>query len=168
MEVGDGDHPQQCAVRLAAGFGSCGGSLERNEQREGEMHGALKIASGPPFALPLAADASVEGAPTTPGRPPSGSEGRSMADTHRFMVDRHEGDLSVVEVDGRAMLDLPRWLLPPAARADDVLAVTVEASGDRAVITIERDVAATARAQDAARAAVERLKKKDRGGDRHC
>jgi len=91
-----------------------------------------------------------------------------MADTHRFMVDRHEGDLSVVEVDGRAMLDLPRWLLPPAVRADDVLAVTVEASGDRAVITIERDVAATARAQDAARAAVERLNKKDPGGDLHC
>ena len=87
-----------------------------------------------------------------------------MADTHRFIVDRHEGDLSVVDVDGRAMLDLPRWLLPLAARGDDVLAVTVEASGDRALITIERDAAATAHAQDAARAATERLRKKDPGG----
>ena len=88
-----------------------------------------------------------------------------MADTHQFIIDRHEGDLSVVEVDGRAMLDLPRWLLPPAARGDDVLAVTVEASGDRAAITIERDAAATARAQEAARAAAQRLRKKDPGGD---
>lgn len=88
-----------------------------------------------------------------------------MPDTHQFMVDRHEGDLSVVTVDGRAMLDLPRWLLPPTARGDDVLAVTVEASGDRAVITIERDTAATARAQEAARAAARRLKTKDPGGD---
>ncbi len=88
-----------------------------------------------------------------------------MADTHQFTVDRHEGDLSVVAVDGRALLDLPRWLLPPAARGDDVLAVTVEASGDRALITIQRDAAATARAQEAARAAMQRLKKKDPGGD---
>ncbi len=88
-----------------------------------------------------------------------------MRDTHQFIVDRHEGDLSVVAVDDRAMLDLPRWLLPPAARGDDVLAVIVEASGDRAVITIERDTAATAGAQEAARAAVRRLKTKDPGGD---
>jgi hypothetical protein len=91
--------------------------------------------------------------------------GTHMPDTHRFIVDRHEGDVSVVEVDGRAVLDLPRWLLPPAARGDDVLAVTVAASEDRAVITIERDAAATARARDQARVALDRLKRKDPGGD---
>ena len=49
-----------------------------------------------------------------------------MAEQHRLIVDRHEEDLTVVEVDGRASLDLPRWLLPAATRGDDVLAVTVE------------------------------------------
>lgn len=88
-----------------------------------------------------------------------------MPETHRWIVDRHEGDRSVVEVDGGALLDLPRWLLPPAARGDDVLAVTVEADADRAVVTVERDAAATAAAREAARAAIERLKRKDPGGD---
>jgi len=43
-----------------------------------------------------------------------------MPDTHRFIIDRHEGDLAVVEVDGGSLLDFPRWLLPHAARPDDV------------------------------------------------
>ena len=88
-----------------------------------------------------------------------------MKETHQFIVDRHEGELSVVEVDGKTFLDLPRWLLPPATRSDDVLAVAVEADGDRAVVTLTRDAAATARAQAEAAAAVERLKRRDPGGD---
>ena len=88
-----------------------------------------------------------------------------MPESHQLIVDRHEGDLAVVEVDGKTFLDLPRWLLPLAARGDDVLAVTVEADADRAVITIVRDADATARAQAQARAAIERLKQKDPGGD---
>ena len=88
-----------------------------------------------------------------------------MKETHRFIVDRHEGALTVVEVDGKTFLELPRWLLPGSARADDVLAVTVEAEADRAVVTLERDAAATARAQADAAAAVERLKRRDPGGD---
>ena len=88
-----------------------------------------------------------------------------MPETHTFIIDRHEGDLAVVEVDGREFVDLPRWLLPAGARADDVLAVTVDAGPERATITIVRDADATARARDAARAAVERLKRRDPGGD---
>jgi hypothetical protein len=90
---------------------------------------------------------------------------RTMPETHRWIVDRHEGDRSVVEMDGDGMLDLPRWLLPPAARGDDVLTVTVAADGDRTVISVQRDAAATAAAREAARAAIERLKRKDPGGD---
>jgi hypothetical protein len=88
-----------------------------------------------------------------------------MTDLHQFIVDRHEADFSVVEVDGRVTLDLPRWLLPPTASGDDVLAVTVEPAGDRVVITVARDAAATASAQASARAAVDRLKRNDPGGD---
>ncbi len=88
-----------------------------------------------------------------------------MKETHRFIVDRHEEALTVVEVDGTVFLDVPRWLLPGATRADDVLAVTVEAEADRTVVTLERDTAATARAQADAAAAVQRLKRRDPGGD---
>ena len=88
-----------------------------------------------------------------------------MAEVHRFIVDRHEDDVSVIEIDGRTVLDVPRWLLPTGARGDDVLAVTVEAGAERAVITVARDAAATERAKAAGRRAVERLKPKDPGGD---
>lgn len=88
-----------------------------------------------------------------------------MAEKHRFIVDRHEGAVTVVEVDGAGFADLPRWLLPRAARGDDVLAVTVDGDADRTVVTIQRDAAATSRAQADAQATVERLKKKDPGGD---
>jgi len=88
-----------------------------------------------------------------------------MAEHHSWIVDRHEDALTVVEVDGGGFVDLPRWLLPRAARGDDVLAVTVEAGADQTVITVVRDTAATARAAEEARAAVARLKRKDPGGD---
>jgi len=88
-----------------------------------------------------------------------------MPETHRFIIDRHEGDLAVVAVDGRSLLDVPRWLLPHAARPDDVLGVTVDAGPDRTVVTIVRDAAASARARAEAEDAVARLKRRDPGGD---
>jgi hypothetical protein len=88
-----------------------------------------------------------------------------MPESHRFIVDRQEGELAVVEVDGTTFLDLPRWLLPRGTRADDVLAVAVDADADRATVTIVRDAEATRRARDAARAAQERLRRRDPGGD---
>lgn len=88
-----------------------------------------------------------------------------MAEHHRWIVDRHEDALTVVEVDGHGFVDLPRWLLPRSTRGDDVLAVTVDAEADRAVITIVRDADATARAARDARDAVDRLKRRDPGGD---
>src|SRR5439155_696532 len=74
-----------------------------------------------------------------------------MPESHRFIVDRHEGDLAVVEVDGGSTLDVPRWLLPHAARPDDVLLVSVEQGTDRTVVTIVRDVAAELRRREETR-----------------
>ncbi len=88
-----------------------------------------------------------------------------MPETHTLVVDRHAGDVTVVNVDGRGVADLPRWLLPRRAAGDDVLAVTVEADAERATITIVRDADATRRARDDARAAIDRLKQRDPGGD---
>ena len=56
-------------------------------------------------------------------------------------------------------------LLPLGTRADDVLAVAVDADAERATVTIVRDAEATRRARDAARAAQERLRRRDPGGD---
>jgi hypothetical protein len=46
-----------------------------------------------------------------------------------------------------------------------MLVVTVEAEADRAAFTLVRDARATARAKADAAAAVERLKRRDPGGD---
>src|SRR3989442_1325332 len=86
-----------------------------------------------------------------------------MPDTHRFIIDRHEGDLAVVEVDGRSLLDVPRWPLPHAARPDDVLGVTVDAGPERTVVTIVRDAEASARARAEAGDGGARLKRRGRG-----
>ena len=88
-----------------------------------------------------------------------------MRESHRLIVDRHEEERTVVEADGAGFFDVPRWLLPRATRGDDVLAVTVDVEADRAVITLVRDAAATARARAEAAEAVERLKRRDPGGD---
>jgi hypothetical protein len=88
-----------------------------------------------------------------------------MPETHQLIIDRYEGDLVVVAVDGRGVVDVPRWLLPAGARPDDVLAVIADGDAERVTVTIARDAAATARAREAARAAVERLKRRDPGGD---
>jgi len=85
---------------------------------------------------------------------------------HRLVVDRFEGDLAVVEVDGDRFLDLPRWLLPPGTREDDVVALTVQAAPDGSVLCTARvDAAATAAAREEAARLVQRLRRKDPGGD---
>jgi hypothetical protein len=84
---------------------------------------------------------------------------------HRLIVDRHEDNRTVVEADGAGFFDLPRWLLPRATRGDDVLAVTVEADDNRAVVTLVRNPDATARAKADAANAVQKLKHRDPGGD---
>ena len=88
-----------------------------------------------------------------------------MLETHSLIIDHFEGALAVVELDGQVLLDLPRWLLPADARADDVLTVAVSGDAARASITIQHDTAATAGARAAARAAVGRLQRRDPGGD---
>lgn len=85
---------------------------------------------------------------------------------HRFVVDRFEGDLVVVEVDGEHVLDLPRWILPEGAREGDVLVATRRAAaGDTVAWELRVDAEATARARADARRLVDRLRRKDPGGD---
>jgi len=85
---------------------------------------------------------------------------------HRLVVDRFEGELAVVEVDGDRFLDLPRWLLPPGTREDDVVVLTVRVARDGSVkCTARVDAEATAAAREEAERLVQRLRRKDPGGD---
>lgn len=86
--------------------------------------------------------------------------------THRLIVDRFESEMAVVEVDGGPFLDLPRWLLPPGARPDDVILATPRDAADGAVAwELRIDAEATAHAREEARRLVDRLRRKDAGGD---
>lgn len=95
------------------------------------------------------------------------SDDRSAAgDQHRLVIDRFEGTAAVVEVDGGAMLDLPRWMLPADVAEGDVVRVQRQSSSGtelRWVLHIDRPATEAARA--AARATLERLKQRDPGGD---
>lgn len=88
------------------------------------------------------------------------------AEPHRLVVDRFEGDLVVVEVDGDRFLDLPRWLLPSGLREGDVVTAQVEGGeGGERRVTFSLDRAATEAARQEAQALLTRLRRRDPGGD---
>jgi len=65
---------------------------------------------------------------------------------HVWTIDVIEENSAAVEVDGRQVTPLPRWLLPEGAREGDVLSVRHERSRERSTLTIEIDRAAAAKA----------------------
>ena len=91
-------------------------------------------------------------------------------DATSWIVDAIDGDVARVEVDGERMMNLPRSLLPPSARAGSVLAVARESQDDEQVtITIAVDAAATASALERSHAQVAEMeresRRRDPGGD---
>jgi hypothetical protein len=62
---------------------------------------------------------------------------------HTWVVDVIDEDSAAVEVDGRQITPMPRWLLPADAHQGDVLRVTHTRSGLRSTLTIEADRHAT-------------------------
>lgn len=81
------------------------------------------------------------------------------------MVDSIEEFIASVEVDGRDIIRVPQWLLPPNAKEGDVLRVTHERAGDRSVLRVELDETATAAANRASAAQVAQPgAKRDPGG----
>ncbi|MDR3620035.1 MAG: DUF3006 domain-containing protein [Paludisphaera borealis] len=72
-------------------------------------------------------------------------------------VDRFEGDdksIAVLVTDDGATINVPKALLPPGAKAGDVL-----------TMTLERDEAATKKLADDTRKVQDELKATDPGGD---
>ncbi|HEX2093675.1 MAG TPA: DUF3006 domain-containing protein [Longimicrobiaceae bacterium] len=84
---------------------------------------------------------------------------------HRLVIDRFEGDLAVVEVDGGATLDLPCWLLPDGVKEGDHLAVRLDGGVGKRRVEIRVDEEATGAARREVGEIVDRLKKRDPGGD---
>ena len=84
---------------------------------------------------------------------------------HELVVDRFEGDFAVVEVDGAAPIDLPRWLLPQGAREGDVVRarITPGAGGVRVDLRVDEEETARRRATVSER--LQRLQSRDPGGD---
>lgn len=80
----------------------------------------------------------------------------------RLIVDRLENDYAVVETEQGAIVDLPRWALPPTTREGDVIAVERDADGDTIRYWIDR--AATAAVRGEAEERLRRLRRGDPGG----
>lgn len=86
--------------------------------------------------------------------------------THQLIIDRFEGDMAVVEVDGERFIELPRWLLPADAAEDDLLVLISRAEMGGAIThEVRIDAAGTALARAEAEKLVDRLRRKDPGGD---
>jgi DUF3006 family protein len=94
---------------------------------------------------------------------------RDPVQRHRWVVDVIEEDSAAVEVDGRSVTPVPRWMLPVGARQGDVLAVSHRREDVRSVLTIEIDRAATNAAYSASGEQVARGRAasagRDGGGD---
>jgi len=87
---------------------------------------------------------------------------------HRWVVDAIEESAASIEVDGDTMVTVPIWLLPDAARQGDVLRIAHDRppKGERSMLTIEVDAAATKKAlADSAAQMSKARNKNDPGGD---
>ena len=107
-----------------------------HERREDAMLGA-----------PLAE--RIPGAGDRPVADTSRGDVKVHGSRHTWIVDVIQDDAAAVEVDGRRVTPIPRWLLPTDATDGDVLRVTHERSATRSTFSIEVD-------RDATRVAYER------------
>jgi hypothetical protein len=98
---------------------------------------------------------------TTPERRTK-RERQAKQQRHTWTVDVIEENSAAVEVDGRQVTPLPRWLLPEDAREGDVLSVQHERTRERSKLTIEIDREATA---DALRRSGEQVRRDESGTD---
>jgi hypothetical protein len=90
---------------------------------------------------------------------------------HRWVVDAMEEQAASIEVDGGAMITVPRSLLPVGTKQGHVLRVLREsaADGTRSTLTIEIDEAGTRQALADSAKQVDAMRKEsatqDPGGD---
>jgi hypothetical protein len=102
-----------------------------HERREDALLGA-PLAESLPAKAHLSRHESLKG---------DGQNAR--ASHHTWVVDVIDDDAAAIEVDGRRITPIPRWILPADARDGDVLRVTHSRSGTRSRLSIEVDHDAT-------------------------
>jgi hypothetical protein len=102
---------------------------------------------GPPLAgdLPSLTDEQ-------PTRRPQDESAQPRRSHHTWVIDVIDEDSAAVEVDGRQITPMPRWVLPADAREGDVLRVAHVRSRRRSTLSIETD-------EEAKREALERSAK---------
>ncbi len=120
-----------------------------HERREDSMFGA-------PLAERIPGAADVPAADESPD-----DDLEARGSRHTWIVDVIEDDAAAVEVDGRRVTPIPRWLLPTDARDGDVLRVTHARSASRSTFSIEVDRNAT---RDAYERSTEQLRNAPPGG----
>jgi hypothetical protein len=87
------------------------------------------------------------------------------ADSRLYVVDRLEGDLAVLIGDDDTQVELPKTALPFRLKEGMVLRVSMDGHGQPQWTRAERDEAEERRRTGDARARLERLKRRDPGGD---
>jgi len=107
-----------------------------NERREDAVLGS-------PFAAEL--DAADD---DRPGDVARSLDTEPRESRHTWIVDVLDDDAAAIEVDGRRITPVPRWLLPADAQNGDVLRVTHLRTGSRSTLAIDVDHDATRRARD--------------------
>ena len=85
------------------------------------------------LGAPLAEQVAIE---VSDERPPV-DEASGHRSHHTWLIDVLDEDSVAVQIDGRQITPLPRWLLPAGAQDGDVLRVIHERSGSRSTISIE-------------------------------
>jgi hypothetical protein len=61
---------------------------------------------------------------------------------HHWLVNVLDADTAAIQVDGREVTIIPRWLLPASVQEGDVVVVEHDRSADRSALVIEPDPAA--------------------------
>jgi hypothetical protein len=81
-----------------------------------------------------------------------------------WRIDALGEDSAAVEEDGK-LVHVPRWLLPAAARENDILRIQVDAQEAEVIVTLRLDAGATDAAMEASRRQVRSTPpQKDPGG----
>ena len=112
---------------------------------------------------------AILGAPLAEQVPKSTADDRPTARAtngashHTWVIDVVEDDSTAVQIDGREITPLPRWLLPADVHEGDVLRVTHARTGSRSTVTMEVDRSATRRAVENSADQVRRAPQSGRG-----
>src|ERR1700693_5471818 len=77
-----------------------------------------------------------------------GESGMSKHSKHTWVIDVIEEGSASIEVDGRAIMPIPAWILPEGVKEGDGVSVTHDRGEGKSALLIENDAAARKQALD--------------------